>query len=306
MSTMEQLVRRKKTGEDLHSVVGVMKSLSAVAIKQYDDGAAALQTYRGVVDAGLQAVLRQTTLSAGRGAAPEGVVIYIVVGSDRGLCGHFNELIARLAVEQLEQAAGHGDKTRILTIGASGEARLESYGLQPDYAMALPGALDGVGETVENLLLWIDDQREDGELGGVRVIFNQRTEDRLAVPGTKTILPVTDTYLNQLREKPWPGRSLPAFSVDADELFSGLVREHLFLALASALMESLASEHASRLAAMQRAERHIEEHLASLSADIRHERQSAITQQLLDIIGSYNVMKERAGEEEDGSSQQRP
>lgn len=300
MSTMEQLVRRQKTGQDLRSVVGVMKSLSAVAIRQYDDGAAAVQSYREIIDSGLQAALRQAALRPGGNTVPEGSVAYVVVGSDRGLCGHFNELVANVAHRQLKEASEQGDTLRLLTIGASGTSRLESYGWKPDFAMALPGALDGVGEAVEKLLLWIDKQGRDHGLGGVRVIFNQRTEDKLAVTQAQTILPVTDAYLEALRNKPWPSRSLPDFTVDADELFSRLIREHLFLTLAAALMESLASEHASRLAAMQRAERHIDEHLASLSAEIRDERQNAITQQLLDIIGSYNVMKARAAEEEAG------
>ncbi|PQA89568.1 F0F1 ATP synthase subunit gamma [Hyphococcus luteus] len=297
---MEQLVRREKTGRDLQSIVGVMKSLSAVAIKHYDEGAAALLHYRGVVDAGLQAVLRQAKLTP-RAEPVRGRAAYIVIGSDRGLCGRFNETVVEAAAAKLAEAEEREEETLVLTIGARAEARLDSYGTPSGYTMPLPGAVEAVGESVESILLWLDDNREKAGLGSVTVFYNQRTEEKLAATQEDVILPVTQDYLEKLKQKPWPSHSLPAFTVDADDLFSRLIREHMFLSLARGLIESLASEHASRLAAMQRAERHIDDYLATLTADIRHERQSAITQQLLDIVGSYNVMKER---EEAGAAEQ--
>ena len=78
--------------------------------------------------------------------------------------------------------------------------------------------------------------------------------------------------------------------MDADKLFSSLVREHLFFSLYRAFMESLASENSSRLYSMQAAERNIDEHLNDLLSNYQKQRQEAISSELLDILTGYEAL----------------
>jgi F-type H+-transporting ATPase subunit gamma len=94
-------------------------------------------------------------------------------------------------------------------------------------------------------------------------------------------------WLKDLRDAPWPSRGLPIFRAPAPALFAGLMRQYLLVSLFRAIAESLASEHASRLAAMEAAQSNIEEHLEELQSDYRRERQSAITEELMDIVSGY-------------------
>jgi F-type H+-transporting ATPase subunit gamma len=82
--------------------------------------------------------------------------------------------------------------------------------------------------------------------------------------------------------------------MDEAELFQGLIREYLFVSLFRAFAESLASENASRLASMQVAERNIEDRLHALTVESRQLRQSAITDELLDIIASFEALRGKA------------
>jgi F-type H+-transporting ATPase subunit gamma len=77
-----------------------------------------------------------------------------------------------------------------------------------------------------------------------------------------------------------------------DRLFSCLVRQYLFVVLARAFAESLASENASRLAAMQSAERNIAERFDELQAQFHQQRQMAITGELLDIVAGFAALSE--------------
>jgi F-type H+-transporting ATPase subunit gamma len=77
-----------------------------------------------------------------------------------------------------------------------------------------------------------------------------------------------------------------------DRLFSCLVRQYLFVVLARAFAESLASENASRLAAMQSAERNIAERFDELQAQVHQQRQMAITGELLDIVAGFAALSE--------------
>ncbi|WP_143435596.1 F0F1 ATP synthase subunit gamma [Henriciella aquimarina] len=295
MSTLEQMLRKEKTGEDLRSVVRVMKSLSAVSIRQYDAAVSAMLDYHEVVDLGLQALLREATLSSILVTPPpEASPAYIIVGSDRGLCGRFNDTVAERTAAAFAEGTVGADGARILTVGIRAEGRIMARDIVPNQTIPVPNTADAIGETVQTILMWLDEQRESHQIGEVRVIYNRRTTQRLAETVEETLLPVTAERLSRLREKPWPTRGLPSFTAEPEALFSKLTRELVFLGLFKAVGESLASEHASRLAAMQRAEHHIEDYLSELGTSIREERQNSITQQLLDIVASYAIMKERA------------
>jgi len=78
--------------------------------------------------------------------------------------------------------------------------------------------------------------------------------------------------------------------MDRDRLLPALIRQHLFVLLHRALVESLTSENASRLASMQAAEKDIEERLVELHARYHDQRQNTITSELLDIVSGFEVL----------------
>jgi F-type H+-transporting ATPase subunit gamma len=74
------------------------------------------------------------------------------------------------------------------------------------------------------------------------------------------------------------------------QLLSALVRQFLFVTLYRTLAESLAAENASRLAAMQVAERNISERLEELRTAYHQQRQSLITEELMDVISGFEAL----------------
>ncbi len=78
-----------------------------------------------------------------------------------------------------------------------------------------------------------------------------------------------------------------------DDLFSSVVRQYLFVSLYRAFAESLKSENASRLSSMQAAQKNIEERLTELNSQHRHQRQSSITSELLDIVSGFEALNSR-------------
>ena len=75
-----------------------------------------------------------------------------------------------------------------------------------------------------------------------------------------------------------------------ERLASALFRQYFFVSLYRACAESLASENASRLASMQIAEKNIAERLGELQAEFNHQRQSGITEELLDIVSGFEAL----------------
>ena len=104
METLESLSDALDTTGDIQAIVRTMKALSSVSIRQYEHAEAAMADYNHTVELGLMAVLRQRRVAglplpgSDRAAGSRGL---IVVGSDRGLCGGYNDKIARFACSRM-------------------------------------------------------------------------------------------------------------------------------------------------------------------------------------------------------------
>jgi len=74
---------------------------------------------------------------------------------------------------------------------------------------------------------------------------------------------------------------------------TSLLHEYLFVSLFRACAESLSSENAARIQSMQTAKRNITERLHKLSAEFHQSRQTSITEELLDVVSGFEVLKRR-------------
>jgi F-type H+-transporting ATPase subunit gamma len=108
-----------------------------------------------------------------------------------------------------------------------------------------------------------------------------------------SLLPLDPEWLAALGRRPWPSKVLPTYTMAPGPLFSGLLRQLFFVLLYQAFAESLASENASRLAAMQVAEENITNRLGDLRLNFNQMRQTAITEELLDIVAGYEALNHK-------------
>ena len=288
METLETLSEMLRTTGDIQSIVRTMKSLSAVSIRQYERAEAAMSGYETTIDLGLTALLadrraRGLPLRGGMDGTAPGKAL-VVIGSDRGLCGRYNEIVARHAQARI------GDDTAVLAvIGARAAARLGAMGHSADHLFLQPGSVGGLRPLVLSVIVGIGDWTRSAGVGRVSVVHNRREGRMRAVPVDRQLLPIPEDHLETLLRNGWPGRGLPFFRADPGRLLSALVRQRIFVVLYRALAEALASEHATRLAAMQSAERNIEERRDELTAAHRRKRQETITRELLDVVSGFEA-----------------
>ncbi len=289
-TTLESLRKQIDSAEDMQSIVRVMKSLSAVSINAYQRAAERLRLYQEVIDRGLHVVLLSGAIRLEGDDREDGPSGLIVFGSDRGLCGGFNEMVVNQACDWL---AARGDAS-ILAIGHRGGARLEAEGYTPHEVFMQAGSVSGLSQLVEAILVLIDDWREQRSVVRIVMMFNVEARRGTIRPTTETILPVDSTELRRIAGRDWPSNQLPVFDGSADKVFSELIRERLYTALMRAGAESLAAEHAKRLSAMQAAERNITDKVDELEAAFRRQRQDAITDELMDIVAAYESISSPA------------
>ena len=291
MQTIEPLKRKIKSAHDLLSVVKTMKVLAAVSIRQYERAVESLVEYNRTVEMGLQVVLKQR---------PEGIRIAepvlkerlgaIIFGSDQGMVGQFNEVIARHAVSEINKLQVKRENRIVLAVGMRVISSLEEAGQPVEEYFSMPGSTAAITPAVEDLALKMEKWRLQQKIDQI-VIFYNRESGASYSPHTIHLLPVDPGWFQDLEQKPWPSRAIPFFTMDWNRLFSSLIQQYLFVSLYRAFAESLASENAGRLASMQAAERNIENLLEELNSQFQQQRQSSITEELLDIVAGFEVLR---------------
>ena len=295
--TTASLSRKIGTAGDLQSVVRTMKAVAASSIGQYESAVRALDDYYRTVQLGLGACLREIERPAPSPApAPAarretGPIAAVVFGSDQGLVGQFNDLMADFVVKTLNDLPG--EKT-VWTVGERIRSRLLETDLDLSQSFILPGSIGAITPLVGQILIGIEALREKTEATRVIVFHNSPHAGAIYSPTCQRLLPLDEVWRRKLTAMAWPTQILPEVVDDAAATLLAFVREYLFVSLFRACAESLASENASRLAAMQRAEKNIDELLEDLNRSFHRLRQSGIDEELFDVISGFEALTSAA------------
>ncbi len=291
MESLETLKARIEGARGLRSIVRTMKVLAAVGLRQDARAREALSDYAKAVEIGLQAVLRSFGSPPGpdrdRPASRPNLEV-IVLGSDLGMCGQFNERIAEFASRELGGYLS-GSRLSLRAVGERLARRLEDFGLHPSSIYPCPSnPTTGLDMTIRTLLAGLAAWKESSENSRIQVFFT-RQEGGEASCRSLVLLPLDSAYLEALRLRPWESTSLPLYKMEGRSLLHACLRETLFVFLRGAFLDSLESENAARLEAMRQAERHIDEGLSELRSRYNAARQEAITAELLDIVAGVEA-----------------
>jgi len=295
METAESLKRRIHTAEDLHSLVRTMKALAAVNIRQLERAVQSLADYQRTIELGLRVVLqRQERSAVTLRTAPQKSLGAIVFGSDQGMCGPLNDQIAAYAVRQVEATGVEPENRALLAVGLRVAPRLEDAGQKLETALPVAGSTTGITPLVQDILVRVEGWHRERHIDRIVVFYCEHTTRAAYRLRRLDLLPLDRRWLETLEQQKWPAHVLPMFTMDADRLFSALIRQYLFVSLYRACAESLASENASRLAAMRGAERNIGDRIVELTSQFHQTRQMAITEELLDIAAGFEALTEGA------------
>jgi F-type H+-transporting ATPase subunit gamma len=211
----------------------------------------------------------------------------VVFGSDQGLVGQFNEVVADHAVKALALLP---DKPQVWAVGERVSMRLKDAGLPLIGLFVVPSSIQAVTSLVGQILIESELRRGTGEITELHLFYNRPVQGAVYAPVSQRLLPLDETWRRQLAELPWPTNNLPQVVGDGTDTLRALIREHLFVSLFRACAESLACENASQLAAMQRAEKNIEELLEDLNGAFHRLRQSGIDAELFDVISGFEAL----------------
>lgn len=203
---------------------------------------------------------------------------YILLTSNRGLCGSFNSSVLKKMIELLRER--DDDEEVIVTLGRKGRQAMERLGqnIIGDFETLSdkPSFLDTLG--ISNIFI------EDfiaGKFDRVYLVYNHFYSTLSQKPAAKMLLPI-----EMNREKlPENFHTDYIFEADKAALLDKMLRRYLEVSVYQTILESLASEHSARMMAMRNASDSAGEIIARLTLHYNKARQAKITTQLLEVVG---------------------
>ena len=215
-------------------------------------------------------------------------VLFVVMTSDRGLCGAFNGNICRFTEEFLKKK--EFSQQELFFIGKKGHDYFKFRG----YA-AQDLILNLVKEISYPLSAKIAKQLMDKILlegyDGVFLIYNEFKSIITPRIVCERFLPfdLSSERLSQARETLFSRDIL--FEVSAQELLNSLLERYFSIQIYRCLCENVAAEHGSRMAAMENATKNAEEVGKNLNLQYNKLRQSSITTELIEIVSGAESLK---------------
>ena len=274
METLETMRRKLDGARELMAVVRTMKALAAVNIRQVERAVQSIAQYDRTVQLALQAVARRApeilmvaerpTLSDRR--------LLIVLGTDQGMAGPFNDIVAAHALRRMRQVDLSRAQWTLWACGIRAKARLERAGCTVEAIFEVPASVAAIHGTVQEILLHVESWHSKDRAGRVDLEFNRPASGAPFQHHHVRLLPINRTWLRSFVERRWPSRILPMFTMEPARLLSSLVRQFLFVTLYRAVAESLA------------------ERLEQLRTAYHQQRQSVITEELMDVMSGFESL----------------
>ena len=204
---------------------------------------------------------------------------YIVVSSDKGLCGGLNVNMFRLFIAHLKQQQDNNIKTNLCLVGAKGVQFFRSVDVNVIAATTNLGEEPLVEDLVGAIKIMLDEYTE-GKIDQVFIIHNNFVNTMSQKPEIKTLLPIDPSDKDDLQEH-WDY----IYEPDSRDLLDYILMRYIESQVYRAVVENVACEMAAKMVAMKSATDNAGKLIDELELDYNKARQAAITQEISEIVG---------------------
>jgi F-type H+-transporting ATPase subunit gamma len=204
---------------------------------------------------------------------------FIVVSSDRGLCGGLNSNVFKATIKAMKSWADQGVGIDLCLIGAKAGAFFKSFGGNVLASTRDLGEAPTVADLIGSVKVMLD-TFEAGKIDKLFVVSNDFVNTMTQAPHVRQLLPLVADESTKLKHH-WDY----IYEPDAEVLLKGLLTRFIESQVYQAVVENAACEQAARMIAMKSATDNAGELIDSLKLIYNKARQSAITQELSEIVG---------------------
>ncbi|MDJ0956445.1 MAG: F0F1 ATP synthase subunit gamma [Arenicellales bacterium] len=205
---------------------------------------------------------------------------YLIVSSDRGLCGGLNVNMYRAALNDMDRWQDAGAQLSFSIIGAKALAFFKRFGAnivsETSHIGDAPSLMDLIG-AVKVML----DAYEQGELDRLYFVHNEFVNTMTQKPLVNQLLPLVPDDEESLKKHHWDYLYEPDAKASLDILLTRYIESLVY----QGVVENIACEQSARMVAMKSASDNAGNLIDELQLIYNKARQAAITQEISEIVG---------------------
>ena len=286
MANLKEIRSRITSVSSTMQITSAMKMVSAAKLKRAQDAITAMRPYAQKLTELLQSL--SATLEEGAGGdfttqREVQNVLVVAITSNRGLSGAFNSNVVKETRRMLDTKYA-GKKVDFITIGKKGHDVISKNNKVITNHNAVFDAL-----TFENVAVIADELMlifKEGRYDRIELVYNQFKNAATQIIQVEQFLPLQPL-----------ASDVVVLSVDYifepsnEEIVLTLIPKMLKMQLYKALRDSFAAEHGARMTAMHKATDNATELRDQLKLTYNKARQAAITNEILEIVGGAEALK---------------
>jgi F-type H+-transporting ATPase subunit gamma len=207
---------------------------------------------------------------------------FIVVTTDKGLCGGLNTNVLRLVTTKLRELKNEGISTQAVAIGNKGLGFLNRIGAQVVSHITQMGDKPHLDKLIGPVKVLLDAYAE-GKLSAVYLCYTQFENTMRQEPVVELLLPLSAERLQSTNTKSGPGWDY-IYEPDAQAVIDELLVRYVEALVYQAVAENMASEQSARMVAMKAATDNAGSVIGELKLIYNKTRQAAITKELSEIV----------------------
>ena len=204
---------------------------------------------------------------------------YIVISTDRGLCGSVNVNMFREVVRDLRKYRDQGIETDLCLVGAKGIAYFRRLNVNVVAATSHLGEAPRVQDLVGAITTMTDAYRQ-GKIDRLYLVHSVYVNTMSQQPTISQLLPV-EAIDKEALQTHWDY----IYEPDAGDLLDGVLDRYIESQVYRGAVENVACEMASKMVAMKAATDNAGKFIGGLQLQYNKARQAAITKELAEIVG---------------------
>lgn len=210
---------------------------------------------------------------------------YLIISTDRGLCGGLNINLFKTVLTDMSAWQEKGVESDVALIGSRGVSFFSSI------KASILTQVTGMGDepTLSNLIGPVKTMLkayDDGKIDKLYIVTNRFINTMSQKPTVQQLLPLPPSEDKELKDSSWDY----IYEPDAKSLLDVMLRRYIESQVYQAVVENLASEQAARMVAMKAATDNGANLINELQIVYNKARQSAITNELIDIVSGASAV----------------
>lgn len=282
MASTRDIKRRRSSVQSTGQITKAMKLVSTVKLQKAKVRAEEAKPYFSNLYQTISSMLARSddeVKDKYRKGNPNGKVAIIVITSNRGLAGGYNQNVVKLVTSSKFKP----EDVWIFALGRKGAEGLARKGYEikdeRSEVMNAPLYTDAIHLAKDMMKMF-----ESGEIKEIYVAFTIFRNTVSHIPTMLRLLPTDEFSGDQELD------IMMNFEPSPEEALARIMPKYVTGEIYGAMIESLASENGARMQAMDNATNNAEDMIAELSLQYNRARQGAITQELTEIIAGANAI----------------